>query len=100
MAHTQRMSLEKKLGKYQDQETNDGVNHLLGRLAKVQQQEGLELERFEQEQQTLKAEQERQTRLANRNKYTVNLSDLCYGPGSKTLPVRKEDWTQIGEIII
>jgi hypothetical protein len=30
----------------------------------------------------------------------VNLSDLRYGSGSKVLPVRKEDWTQIGEIII
>jgi len=63
-AHTQRLSLEEKLGKYQVQETNDSANQLLGRLAKVQQQEGLELERFEQEQRALKAEKERKTRLA------------------------------------
>jgi len=100
LAHTQRLSLEKKLGKYQDQETNDNTNQLLGRLAKAQQRERMELERFEQKQQTLKAEQERQNRLANRNKYTVNLSDLRYGRGSKMLLVRREDWTQIGEIII
>jgi hypothetical protein len=100
LAHRQRMSLERKLEKSQDQETNDNTNQLLGRLAKAQQRERLELERFEQEQQTLKEEKERQTRLANRNKYTVNISDLRYGSGSKMLPVRKEDWTQIGEIII
>jgi hypothetical protein len=100
LAHTQRLSLEKKLGKYQDQETNDSTNQLLGRLAKAQQRERLELERFEQEQQTLKAEKELQTRLASRNKFTVNLSDLRYGSGSKVLPVRKDDWTQIGEVIV
>jgi rRNA-processing protein FCF1 len=100
LAHTQRLSLEKKLGKYQDQETNNNTNQLLGRLAKAQQRERLELEGFEQEQQTLKAEKELQTQLANRNKYTVNLSDLRYGSGYKVLPIRQEDWTQIGEIIV
>jgi hypothetical protein len=60
----------------------------------------LKLECFEEEQRSLKPEKERQTRLANRNKYTVNLSDLRNGSGSKVLPVRREDWTQIGEIII
>ena len=30
----------------------------------------------------------------------MNLSDLHYRSGSKVLPVRREDWTQIGEIII
>ena len=100
LAHTQHLSLEKKLGKYQDQETNDSANQLLGCLAKAQQRERLELERFEQEQQTLKAEKELQTRLANRNKYTVNLSDLRHGRGFKALPIRKGNWTQIGEIIV
>jgi hypothetical protein len=51
LAHRQRMSLERKLEKSQDQETNDNTNQLLGRLAKAQQRERLELERFEQEQQ-------------------------------------------------
>ena len=100
LAHRQHLSLEKKLEKSQDQETNNSADQLLGHLAKAQQQERLELERFEQEQRALKAEKERQTRLVNRNKYTVNLSDLRYRSGSKTLPIRKDDWAQIGEIIV
>ena len=100
LAHRQRLTIEKKLEKFHYQETDNNTNQLQGGLAKAQERERLKLECFEEEQRSLKAEKEWQTRLANRNKFTVNLSDLCYGFGSKTLPVRREDWTQIGEIII
>jgi hypothetical protein len=100
LAHRQRLSLEKKLEKSQDQETNNSTNQLRARLTKAQDRERRELERFEEEQRRLKTEKERQTRLASQNKYIVNLSDLRYGSGSKNLPVRKDDWTQVGEIII
>ena len=98
--YRRRLSIEKKIESPHDRDATECIDELTARLAKAQELEHQELERFEEEQRVVEAEKDQQYRLANRNKYTLNLEDLRYGSVPKTFPVYKDDWTQIGEIMV
>jgi len=98
--YKERLSFEYKRYSTHRRDIIESIDELTVSLTKAQEEEHRQLERFEEEQRVLKAEKDRQHRLANRNKYTLDLSDLRYSSIPKTFPVYQEDWTQIGEIIV